>query len=360
MNKFLLILVVLLVVVLIINSNRCEETETFAGNTRPIEKLNNTNCVWGRIPSPGSSGTNYKYLGDFDTLEQCAASPNIDPNAKAITLHGNNSGGYSRQCYSINDNNTRVTNQNDTTCGILSSVPVVQPPKTTSSIEKLDKTNCVWGRIPSPGASGSDYKYLGEFDTLEQCAASPNIDPNAKAITLHSNNSGGYSRQCYSINDNNTRVTNQNDTTCGILSPTSVVRPPTTTTMQPTTSVVQPPPPQQSQTCQWWDAQCRQRQANNAVQNIASDSGSSQYLKPQYFEDDDTSAGGKQGCNYRKDNGLCFKDLSWWNGYNENCKKTCLEAGKEPPRDYVNGAGLNMFNDMVQKQNLVMRRERGY
>ena len=134
--------------------------------------------------------------------------------------------------------------------------------------------------------------------------------------------------------------------------------------MQPTTSVVQspppPPPPQQSQTCQWWDAQCRQRQANNAVQNIASDSGSSQYLKPQYFEDDDTSAGGKQGCNYRKDNGLCFKDLSWWNGYNENCKKTCLEAGKEPPRDYVNGAGLNMFNDMVQKQNLVMRRERGY
>jgi len=190
--------------------------------TRSIEKLNNTNCVWGRIPSPGASGIDYKYIGDFDTLEQCAASPNIDPNAKAITLHGNNSGGYSRQCYSINDNNTRVTNQNDTTCGILSSVPVVQQPTTAiqapTSLEfqKRDKTNCVWGRIPSPRASGSDYKYLGEFDTYEQCAKSPNIDTNAKAITHHGKDSGAYSRQCYSINDINTRKPNQNDTTCGI------------------------------------------------------------------------------------------------------------------------------------------------
>jgi hypothetical protein len=215
------------------------QAPTTTTTTRSIEKLNNTNCVWGRISEPGASGTNYKYLGDFDTLEQCAASPNIDANAKAITIHGNNSGAYSRQCYSINDKNTRVTNQTDTTCGIISSVPVVQPPTTqtqtqtqasttttTRSIEKLNNTNCVWGRISGPGASGSDYKYIGDFDTLEQCAASPNIDANAKAITHHGTNSGAYSRQCYSINDKNTRVTNQTDTTCGIINSVPVAQQP--------------------------------------------------------------------------------------------------------------------------------------
>ena len=89
------------------------------GISRPIEKLNKTNCVWGRIPSPGASGSDYKYLGNYDTIEQCATNPNIDERVKAITLHGNNSGGYSRQCYSINDNNTQVPNQDDTVCGII-------------------------------------------------------------------------------------------------------------------------------------------------------------------------------------------------------------------------------------------------
>ena len=89
------------------------------GISRPIEKLNKTNCVWGRIPSPGASGSDYKYLGNYDTIEQCATNPDIDERVKAITLHGNNSGGYSRQCYSINDNNTQVPNQDDTVCGII-------------------------------------------------------------------------------------------------------------------------------------------------------------------------------------------------------------------------------------------------
>jgi hypothetical protein len=92
------------------------------------------------------------------------------------------------------------------------------------SFEKLDKTNCVYGRIPQPGASGNGYKYLGDFDTYEQCTQSANIDSNAKAITIHDNNSGGYSKQCYSINDNNTRVTNQNYATCGIISSLGVHR----------------------------------------------------------------------------------------------------------------------------------------
>ena len=87
-----------------------------------FEKLDKTNCVWGRIPAPTASGNGFKYLGDFDTYDQCALSSNIDSNAKAITHHGTNSGGYSRQCYSINDNNTRVQNQADTTCGIISSL----------------------------------------------------------------------------------------------------------------------------------------------------------------------------------------------------------------------------------------------
>jgi uncharacterized membrane-anchored protein YhcB (DUF1043 family) len=88
-----------------------------------FDKLDKTNCVWGRIPAPGQSGDGYKYLGDFDTYEQCASSANIDPNAKAITHHGTKSGGYSRQCFSINDNNTRVENQNDATCGIAKPKP---------------------------------------------------------------------------------------------------------------------------------------------------------------------------------------------------------------------------------------------
>lgn len=87
-----------------------------------FDKLEKTNCVYGRIPAPGRSGDGYKYLGDFDTYEQCAASANIDPKAKAITHHGTKSGGYSRQCFSINDNNTRVENQNDATCGIANKL----------------------------------------------------------------------------------------------------------------------------------------------------------------------------------------------------------------------------------------------
>jgi hypothetical protein len=63
------------------------------------------------------SGNGYKYLGDFDTFEQCAQSPNIGPEAKAITLHGTGFGGFSKQCYSINDTNTRVP-ERGATCGI--------------------------------------------------------------------------------------------------------------------------------------------------------------------------------------------------------------------------------------------------
>ena len=108
-----------------INYYMTSTLDSFFNNKKlSFEKLDKTNCVFGRIPFPGASGNGYKYLGNFDTYEQCARSANIDSNAKAITIHGNNSGGYSRQCYSINDNNTRVINQADTTCGIISSLGI--------------------------------------------------------------------------------------------------------------------------------------------------------------------------------------------------------------------------------------------
>jgi len=96
-------------------------------NSNPLafEKLDKTNCVYGRIPAPGMSGTNYKYIGNFDTYEQCASSPHIDKNTKAITHYGMSSGGFSRQCFGINDNNTREPNQNDATCGIV--IPTSPP-----------------------------------------------------------------------------------------------------------------------------------------------------------------------------------------------------------------------------------------
>jgi hypothetical protein len=93
-----------------------------------FDKLDKTNCVYGRIPAPGRSGDGYKYLGDFDTYEECASSANIDPNAKAITHHGTLLAEWSRQCFSINDNNTRVEDPNDrysfrATCGIAKPKP---------------------------------------------------------------------------------------------------------------------------------------------------------------------------------------------------------------------------------------------
>ena len=63
------------------------------------------------------------------------------------------------------------------------------------SFQKLDKTNCVYGRIQSPGASGNGYKYLGDFDTYEQCTQSANIDSNAKAITIHDNSIRGWAKK---------------------------------------------------------------------------------------------------------------------------------------------------------------------
>lgn len=93
------------------------------GSGLQFEKLDNTNCVYGRIPSPGTSGDGFTYLGNFNSYEECAKSSNIPSSAKAITYHDATAGGYAGQCFSINDNNTNVANQNYATCGIVTSTP---------------------------------------------------------------------------------------------------------------------------------------------------------------------------------------------------------------------------------------------
>ena len=92
------------------------------------------------------------------------------------------------------------------------------------SFQKLDNTNCVYGRIKYPGESSIDdgYTYLGDFDSYDQCAQSNNIPREAKAITYHDTSISGYARQCYSINDNNTKVLNQKYATCGLVTPAAV------------------------------------------------------------------------------------------------------------------------------------------
>ena len=111
------------------------------------------------------------------------------------------------------------------------STPITTWKKPSVTFQELDDTNCVYGRIPYPGASSDNYKYLGDFDSYDQCTQATNIPSNAKAITYHNANIGGYARQCYSINDNNTIVPNQYYATCGIIN-TDTIRSPAPDTSQ--------------------------------------------------------------------------------------------------------------------------------
>ena len=93
-----------------------------------FNKLDDTNCIWGRIHTPRVTNDTYSYLGDFNSYEECARSTNIPPNAKAITYHNeSHGGGWAKQCYSINDTTTTVAEKN-TTCGIVVSTPPPAPP----------------------------------------------------------------------------------------------------------------------------------------------------------------------------------------------------------------------------------------
>ena len=90
------------------------------------------------------------------------------------------------------------------------------------SFQKLENTNCVGGRLYNgfrKDGSKDDYKYLGDFNSYEECLSSPNIPATAKAITYHNDKINGWAKQCFSINDTKTRYPNQNYATCGIIRP---------------------------------------------------------------------------------------------------------------------------------------------
>ena len=122
--------------------------EGFSTNTAPsiplnIKELDNVDCVYSQIPypgasNPGSSSSNYTYLGNFSSYNDCVNNATIGPDAKAITWHKSNAGGYAGQCYSINNSNTQVP-YSASTCGIImppapAPAPAPAPPTTTYSI----------------------------------------------------------------------------------------------------------------------------------------------------------------------------------------------------------------------------------
>jgi hypothetical protein len=95
----------------------------FANNTgqiKKIEKRDNRNCVSSRIPNPDSTTNEHKYLGKFDSYEDCVEKAEIPSNARAVTWHKPIDSPWDNRCFSINDNNTNVVD-NNTTCGIITN-----------------------------------------------------------------------------------------------------------------------------------------------------------------------------------------------------------------------------------------------
>jgi hypothetical protein len=117
------------------NGRHYEKRKILASEPRlSFQKLDSTNCVYGRIGYPGKSSIvdGYTYLGDFDSYDQCAQSNNIPREAKAITYHDTSISGFARQCYSINDNSTKVLNEKYATCGIV--IPAAPAPAIATSL----------------------------------------------------------------------------------------------------------------------------------------------------------------------------------------------------------------------------------
>ena len=107
-----------------------------------------------------------------------------------------------------------------------------------------------------------------------------------------------------------------------------------------------PPPPPASKNCQLWDTQCRQKQANTVVNNTPI-AASTQKIKADYFYDNNA----KYMCDWRKNNGSCW--IVDRTTPNEPCKKTCLQAGIEPPNS-PNNFDINVYQDMLKTQNNIM------
>ena len=104
-----------------------------------------------------------------------------------------------------------------TECPLTKELEPVAPKVTDLIFKKMDNTNCIQGRVDSPGESTDSIKYLGAFDSYEECSQSSNIPSNAKAITYHNTSfTNGWGGQCFSVTDNNTNAV-QDNITCGIV-----------------------------------------------------------------------------------------------------------------------------------------------
>ena len=79
------------------------KSESFVNNPKGItfEKIEDTDCLSGIIPTPGSSNANYTYLGTFDSYDECSRSNQIPSNAKAINYYTKGGPIFGGQCYSV-------------------------------------------------------------------------------------------------------------------------------------------------------------------------------------------------------------------------------------------------------------------
>ena len=152
------------------------------GTQNQFEELDNTNCVSGRISGgPKSNSNNYKYLGTFDSYEDCSKSSKIPAEAKAITYHKYiKDWEWSNQCYSINDNNTKDPNKNYATCGIRinNTVKDLLEKKCPLSISQTRDGNVY---INQTNSALRD-KYLFSGCTDSNTCNTTNMDPISKNI----------------------------------------------------------------------------------------------------------------------------------------------------------------------------------
>ena len=89
-----------------------EVYSVISDKTEEFIKYPNTNSVYSRLwGGPRSNANQYKYLGDYNSYDECLQKAEIPDATKAITYHNTTAGIWSRQCYAIYDNNTLVRNQ---------------------------------------------------------------------------------------------------------------------------------------------------------------------------------------------------------------------------------------------------------
>jgi len=170
--------------------------------------MNSYDGKWGNEISFGANGREMNSIKFKISFDSNTGFNIISPNGFVFTTFPNR--------LNISDPDTFEIITSSSEIEVISET---QSKKKQFEFTKLDDTNCVYGRLYNgyrKNGSKNDYKYLGDFNSYEECSKSPNIPANSKAITYHNDKSGGWARQCFSINDTNTQVPNLNYATCGI------------------------------------------------------------------------------------------------------------------------------------------------